>query len=43
MYYYENLPVPGIATYLDLPAWRITEILTQNVCLLRNDLPNSDR
>jgi RNA polymerase sigma factor FliA len=43
MYYYENLPVPGIATYLDLPAWRITEILTQTVCLLRNDLPNSDR
>jgi RNA polymerase sigma factor FliA len=43
MYYYENLPVPGIATCLDLPAWRITEILTQTVCLLRNDLAHSDR
>jgi DNA-directed RNA polymerase specialized sigma subunit len=43
MYYYENLPVPGIAAYLDLPAWRITEILTQTVCLLRQDLPNSGR
>jgi hypothetical protein len=39
MYYHENLSVPGIATYFDLPGWRITEILTQTVCLLRNDLP----
>jgi DNA-directed RNA polymerase specialized sigma24 family protein len=40
MYYYENLPISGIAACFDLPARRINEILTQTVGLLRNDLLN---
>jgi DNA-directed RNA polymerase specialized sigma24 family protein len=38
MYYYENLPISGIAAYFNLPACRIDEILTQTVGLLQNDL-----
>jgi DNA-directed RNA polymerase specialized sigma24 family protein len=40
MYYYENLPISGIAACFDLPARRINEILTQSVGLLRDDLLN---
>jgi DNA-directed RNA polymerase specialized sigma subunit len=38
MYYYENLPISGIAACFNLPAWRIYEILRQTVGLLGNDL-----
>jgi hypothetical protein len=38
MYYYENLPISGIAACFNLPACRIYEILRQTVGLLGNDL-----
>jgi hypothetical protein len=38
MYYYENLPISGIAACINLPACRIYEILRQTVGLLGNDL-----
>jgi len=38
MYYYENLPISGIAGCFNLPACRIYEILRQTVGLLGNDL-----
>jgi DNA-directed RNA polymerase specialized sigma subunit len=38
MYYYENLPISGIAVCFNLPACRIYEILTQTVGLLGKDL-----
>jgi DNA-directed RNA polymerase specialized sigma24 family protein len=38
MYYYENLPISGIAACFNLPACRIHEILRQTVGLLGNDL-----
>ena len=38
MYYYENLPISGIAACFNLPGCRIYEILTQTVGLLGNDL-----
>ena len=40
MYYYENLPISGIAACSNLPAGRIYEILTQTVGLLGRDLLN---
>ena len=38
MYYYENLPISGIATCFDLPACRVDEILTQTVGSLRTEV-----
>ena len=38
MYYYESLPISGIAACFNLPARRIDEILRQTVGLLRDDL-----
>ncbi len=38
MYYYENLPISGIATCFDLPACRVNEILTQTVGSLRTEV-----
>ena len=38
MYYYENLPISGIAGCFNLPACRIYEILSQTDGLLGNDL-----
>ena len=38
MYYYEHLPISGIAACFNLPTSRIDEILTQTVGLLRNNL-----
>ena len=38
MYYYENLPISGIAACFNLPACRIYEILKETVGLLGNDL-----
>jgi hypothetical protein len=38
MYYYEKLPISGIAGCFHLPACRIYEILRQTVGLLGNDL-----
>ena len=40
MYYYEDLPISGIAACFNLPASRIYEILTQTVGLLGKDLLN---
>src|SRR6516225_9607852 len=38
MYYYENLPITGIAACFNLPARQIEEIFTETVALLENDL-----
>jgi hypothetical protein len=38
LYYYEDLPISGIAACFNLPACRIYEILTQTVGLLGKDL-----
>jgi DNA-directed RNA polymerase specialized sigma subunit len=38
MYYYEDLPVSGIATCFNLPACRVDEILTQTVGSLRREV-----
>jgi DNA-directed RNA polymerase specialized sigma24 family protein len=40
MYYYDNLPISGIAACFNLPACRIYEILTQTVGVLGKDLLN---
>jgi hypothetical protein len=38
MYYYENLPISGIATGFNVPAWRIADILAQTVDLFRSEV-----
>jgi DNA-directed RNA polymerase specialized sigma subunit len=43
MYFHENLPKAGIAACLDLPVWRIDEILGQTIGLLQNDLRRFSR